>query len=165
MLRMPQVEYIRELYENEGMSLREIARQTKKDFRTVQKYAYQNDWNPPVKLKTEPEAFPVMGEYIRIVNEWLEADEREPRKQRHTVKRIFVRLREEHGYKGSYGSVKRYVAIKKTQMKKYRESFLPLSHPPGYAQVDFGKFKYYDTLGRAHEGYALIVSFPQANTG
>jgi len=107
----------------------------------------------------------VMGDYIPIVNEWLEQDEREPRKQRHTVKRIYVRLRDEHKYKGSYGSVKRYVAIKKAEMKKYRESFLPLDHPPGHAQVDFGKFKYYDALETAHDGYALIVSFPQSNTG
>lgn len=64
--------------------LREIARQTGKDFRTVRKYAYQDNWNPPVK-KLEAEEFPVMGEYIPIVNKWLEDDECEPRKQRHTV--------------------------------------------------------------------------------
>jgi len=164
-LRMPQVEYIKDLYENDGKSLREIARETHKDFRTVQKYAYREDWNPPVKLKTGPEAFPVMGEYIPVVDKWLEQDECEPRKQRHTIKRIFIRLRDEHGYRGSYGSVKRYVGVKKAEMKKYRESFLPLDHPPGHAQVDFGKFKYYDALGRSHDGYALIVSFPYSNAG
>jgi len=162
---MPQVEYIRDLYENEGLSLREIARQTRKDFRTVQKYAYRDNWNPPVRMKTEPESFPTMGAYIPIVNEWLERDEQEPRKQRHTIRRIYDRLREEHGYKGGYGSVKRYVGIKKEEMKKYRESFLPLAHPPGYAQVDFGEFKYYDGLDVAHKGHALIVSFPHSNTG
>jgi len=162
---MIQVEYIRDLYENEGLSLREIARQTHKDFRTVQKYAYQNNWSPPVKLKTEPESFPVMGTYIPIVNGWLEQDEREPRKQRHTAKRIYHRLRDEHGFQGSYGSVKRYVAIKKEEMKKYRESFLPLAHPPGQAQVDFGDFKYYDAIGFDYKGHALIVSFPHSNTG
>jgi transposase len=162
---MSQVEYIRDLYENEGMSLREIARQTHKDFRTVKKYAYRDDWNPAVKLKTEPEAFPVMGAYIPFVNEILKQDEREPRKQRHTARRIYDRLRKEEGYTGSYGSVKRYVSIKKEEMKKYRESFLPLAHPPGHAQVDFGEFKYYDADEAAHKGYALIVSFPHANTG
>jgi len=69
------------------------------------------------------------------------------------------------GCKGSYGSVKRYVAVKKTEMKNYRESFLPLARPPGHAQVDFGKFKYYDTLERDRKGYALIVSFPNSNAG
>lgn len=162
---MSQVEYIRDLYENEGISLREIARQTNKDFRTVQKYAYRNNWNPPAEPKTHPEDYPVLGEYIPIINEWLEQDEREPRKQRHTITRIFDRLQEEHGYKGSYPSVKRYVNRKKDEMKKYRESFLPLAHPLGTAQVDFGDFKYYDTLERSCEGHALIMSFPNANTG
>jgi len=160
---MSKVEYIRDLYENEGLSLREIARQTQKNFRTVQKYAYKGNWNPPVQLKTEPEMFPVMGEYIPIVDEWLEQDEQEPRKQRHTAKRIFERLKKEHGYPGSYSSVKRYAAIKKDQIRKYKESFLPLCHPPGYAQVDFGKFKYYDAVGEAQKGYALIVSFPHCS--
>jgi len=164
-LRLTQIEYIRDLYENEGLSLREIARQTHKDFRTVKKYAYQNNWSPPVDVKTDAETFPVMGDYIPIVNDWLEQDEREPRKQRHTVKRIYNRLRDEHGFKGSYGSVKRYVAIKKGEMKKYRESFLPLSHPTGHAQVDFGKFKYYDDVGFNYTGHALIVSFPYSNAG
>jgi len=160
---MKQVEYIRDLYENEGMSLREISRQTRKDFRTVAKYAQQSDWNPPEKLKAE--TFPVLGDYIPIVNDWLETDEREPRKQRHTAKRIHDRLRDEHGFTGSYSSVKKYVAKKKEEMKKYRESFLPLDHPPGYAQVDFGAFKYYDGVGFDYKGHALIVSFPYSNTG
>jgi hypothetical protein len=50
-------------------------------------------------------------------------------------------------------------------MKKYKESFLPLAHPPGHAQVDFGKFKYYDGLGVERKGYALIVSFVYSNSG
>jgi len=162
---MPQVEYIKDLYENEGLSLREIARRTHTNFRTVQKYAYRNDWNPPVEPKMLPEEYPVLGEFIPTINDWLEQDEREPRKQRHTITRVFKRLQKEHSYTGSYASVKRYVNRKRDEMKKRKESFLPLAHPPGYAQVDFGKFKYYDGIGLGHEGFALIVSFPQANTG
>jgi transposase len=162
---MAQIGYIRDLYEKEGLSLREIARRTQKDFRTVRKYAYQDNWNPPVKLKLDPATFPAMGDYIPIVDSWLAQDELEPRKQRHTVKRIYDRLRDEHGYKGSHGSVKRYVSIKKEEMKKYRESFLPLARPMGHAQVDFGKFKYYDGAGFSHDGRALILSFPYSNAG
>jgi len=164
-LRMAEVEYIRDLYENEGLSLREIARRTCKDFRTVRKYAYQDNWSPPAKIRTVPEEFPTIGIHIPIINKILENDEREPRKQRHTVKRIYDRLCDEHGYKGSYSSVKRYVAIRKIEMQKFKESFLPLDKPPGHAQVDFGKFKYYDAFERSCDGHALIVSFPYANTG
>ena len=165
MLRMAEIGYIKDLYEKEGLSLREIAKRTKKDFRTVRKYAYQNNWSPEVKVRTDAETFPVMGEYIAAVNEWLIQDEKEPRKQRHTVKRIFNRLCKEKGYTGSYGSVKRYVAIKKVEMGRYKESFLPLAHPPGHAQVDFGRFKYYDGNGEAQKGYALIMSLVYSNSG
>jgi transposase len=162
---MAQVEYIKHLYENEGKSLREIAKIVKKDFRTVQKYAYQNDWQPLVKLSIEPSDYPVLGSFIPIIDEWLEQDIREPRKQRHTKIRIFHRLQKEHGYSGSYSSVKRYVVRKKDVMKRESEGFLPLAHPSGHAQADFGSFKYYDVMGIEHKGHALILSFPNSNAG
>lgn len=165
MLEMAEVEYIKHLYEVEGKSLREIAKTLHMNFRTVQKYAYRNDWNPPVTPNTDSADFPVLGAYIPIIDEWLEQDEREPRKQRHTITRIYNRLQKEHGFKGSYSTLKQYVNRKKDQMRKYKESFLPLSHPPGHAQVDFGDFKYYDSLDRNCEGHALIVTFPYSNSG
>jgi transposase len=164
-LRMAQGNYIKDLYEKEGLSLRKIAEKMHMDFRTVKKYACREDWNPPVKIKMTPENYPVLGAYISIIDEWLRQDAREPRKQRHTVSRIFRRLQKEHGYEGSYGSVKLYATRRKDAMKKERESFLPLAHPPGNAQVDFGVFKYYDSLGKERKGYALIVSFPNSNAG
>jgi len=164
-LKMAQVEYIKHLYENEGKSLREISKLLHMNFRTVQKYAYRNDWSPPVKPKMNPADYPVLGEHIPLINEWLEQDELEPRKQRHTITRIYNRLRKEQGYQGSYSTVKQYVNRKKDQMQKYQESFLPLSHPPGHAQADFGKFKYYDASGETHKGYALILSFIYSNSG
>jgi len=164
-LRMAQIEYIKDLYENEGLSLREIARQTKKDFRTVAKYAYQSDWNQGEKWGIKAEKYRVLREYIPIIDEWLEADEREPRKQRHTIKRVYNRLQKEHNYKGSYPTVQKYVSRKKAEMKKGKESYLPLEHKQGCAQADFGEFKYYDGKGNGREGQALIVSFPHSNTG
>jgi transposase len=57
-------------------------------------------------------------------------------KQRHTAKRIFERLRDEHGFAGGYTVVKDHVRICRA---RGRETFVPLSHPPGHAQVDFGE--------------------------
>ena len=162
---MTQVEYIKDLYENEGMSLREISRQTGKDFRTVQKYAYRDNWNPPVKLNTNPANYPVLGKHIPKINEWLEQDEREPRKQRHTMTRVYQRLKKEEDFEGSYCSVRRYVSRKRAEIAKGKESYLPLSHPSGHSQTDFGKFKYYDGFEREQEGHALVVSFPHSNVG
>ena len=49
-----------------------------------------------------------------------------PRKQRHTAKRIFERLRDEHGFGGQYTIVKDYV---REHRRRTREMFVPLSHP------------------------------------
>ena len=46
-LRMPQAQYIKDLYENKGLSLREISERTQHHFGTVQKYAYLDNWNQP----------------------------------------------------------------------------------------------------------------------
>ena len=56
--------------------------------------------------------------------------------QRHTAKRIFERLRDEHGYDGGYTIVADYV--RETRQRR-SEKFVPLHHPPGHAQVDFGE--------------------------
>jgi transposase len=163
-LKLEEKGYIKHLYEEEGKSLREIAKIVNKDFRTVQKYAHCDDWRPAI-LNVEPSKFPVLGPFIPIIDELLANDLREPRKQRHTAIHIFHRLQKEHGFSGSYSIVKKYVARKKEILKSVCEGFLPLAHIPGYAQTDFGYFKYYDAVGIKRKGYALIVSFPNANTG
>lgn len=165
MLNMAQIEYIKHLYESEGKSLREIAKIVGKSFRTVQKYAYTNDWNPKVEVNTAPENYPMLGAYIPFIDQWLEQDMREPRKQRHTIQKVYDRLKVDHGFKGSYSSVKRYVGKKKYQLRVAQEGYLPLAQPAAHAQVDFGDFKYYDSSGAHYEGHALIVSFPYSNSG
>jgi transposase len=79
------------------------------------------------------------GRKIDIHEEWIrrimDADRELPRKSRHTAKRIFDRLKTERGYEGGYTVVKELVA--EIKMMK-REVFVPLSHRPGEAQVDFG---------------------------
>jgi len=144
---MAEIDYIRHLYETEGKSLREIAKMVGKNFRTVQKYAYMNNFNPKVEPNVKQECYPVLGAHIPTINEWLELDMTEPRKQRHTAKKIHERLVKEKKYQGSYSSVKRYLAKKKFLLNQAREGYLPLASPPGHAQVDFGHFKYYDGLG------------------
>ena len=53
---MAQVEYIKDLYENGGVSLREISRRTGHSFETVQKYAYKTDWNDDSLPDIEPQS-------------------------------------------------------------------------------------------------------------
>jgi hypothetical protein len=58
------------------------------------------------------------------------------RKQRHTAKRVFERLRDEHGFTGGYTIVKDYM---RQRERRGREMFVSLAHPPGHAQAAFGE--------------------------
>ena len=64
------------------------------------------------------------------------ADQKAPKKQRHTAKRIFERLKAEYGYLGGKTVVEDAV---RAWRQTHQEVFLPLVHPPGEAQVDFGE--------------------------
>ena len=145
--------------------MREISRRTGLSFQTVQKYAHREDWSEDKLPNLEAEHYPSLAEYIPVIDKWIETDRRVPRKQRHTAMRIYHRLQEEMGYSGSYSSVRRYINKKKLVMKLSSEGYLPLTHPAGNAQVDFGESLYRDENGKEKKGYALTVSFPQSNKG
>ncbi|MDR1541875.1 MAG: hypothetical protein LBU32_28630 [Clostridiales bacterium] len=162
---MAQKQYVKDLYENEGKSLREIAKITGMDFRTVKKYAYPEDWRPEVLPGIKAESRPVMGPYIEKIGEWLEQDIKEPRKQRHATAKIYRRLKNECEFAGSCATVKRHAAKKKLMPGRRNEGFLPLARPMANAQVSFGDFKHYDAGGVSHEGHALIASLPYSNSG
>lgn len=91
---------------------------------------------PPGYTRTRPVAKPKLGPLLPVIDAILETDRTGPLKQRHTAKRIFERLRDEHRFDGGYTVVKDYVRIARA---RGRETFVPLSHPPGHAQVDFGE--------------------------
>ena len=160
---MAKAQCIKNLYQNGEKALRGISRITELSFQTVQKYAYQSNWNAEHLPNMDPERYPVLGKHIATIDDWLEEDKRQPRKQRHTITRIYHRLQKEFGFEGCYSSVKRYVRKKKYLMHESVTGYLPLSQPMGYAQVDFGEFKYYDGLGRDNIAYALTISAPFSN--
>ena len=85
MLRMAQIKCIKDLYENEEASLREICRITGHSFETVRKYAYQENWSEDNLPDIEPQSYPVLQDFIPIIDKWLEEDRKAPRKQHHTV--------------------------------------------------------------------------------
>ena len=118
----------------EGHSRREAARVFGLSRETVLKMCRFS--LPPGYTRTRPVAKPKLGPLLPVIDAILEADRTGPVKQRHTAKRIFERLRDEHGFDGGYTVVKDYVRIARARS---RETFVPLSHPPGHAQVDFGE--------------------------
>ncbi|MGW6487122.1 hypothetical protein [Streptomyces sp. NPDC055056] len=124
-----------------GMTMREIERKHNVSWRTVRR-AVDSVWpEPRKKLPPRPTA---LDPYKTVIDEILRADLDAPRKQRHTVTRLFHRLVEEHGADVSYQMVRRYVADRKPRIlvesgKAPLEAFVPQTHQPGMeAEVDFG---------------------------
>ena len=92
---------------------------------------------PPGYRRTAPVRRPKLDGFTGLIDEWLRGDRKEDRrKQRHTAKRIFERLRDEHDFTGGYTIVKDYV---REHHRRRREMYVPLVHPPGHGQADFGE--------------------------
>lgn len=161
MLKVPQQQYIKFLYENGDCSISEIARSLGINWRTAKKYATKDDWNEPLRRRRK--RHPVLGPYLDIIDTWLTEEQALPRKQRYTAKRIFDRLCEEHGFEGGRRTVERYVAQRRKELKLERaESYERLEHPGGEAQVDFGT-AYVGQAGQLVERKVLVMSFPFSN--
>ncbi|TCO78831.1 transposase [Marinisporobacter balticus] len=164
MLTMDEANYIRKMHEFEYVSLREISRRTGKHFDTVKKYIDKEDFNEHYK---EPKDNPSLLDPLKpIIDQWLITDLQAPRKQRHTVRRIYDRLQEEYPeqLEVKLRTVQYYVAAKKKQLYEEKvKGYMPLEHPPGEAQVDFGEFMYYDNSNNGMKAYNLTVSFPYSN--
>ena len=73
---------------------------------------------------------------LLVIDRILRDDKLRPKKQQHTAKRVFERLRDEYGFTGGITIVKDYVA---GWRQRTQEMFVPLVHPPGHTQVDFGE--------------------------
>lgn len=118
----------------DGMSAREAARQFGISRESVKKMLSFSV--PPGYRRTAPIKRPKLDGFTEIIDQWLRDDVGQHRKQRHTAKRVFDRLRDEHGFTGGYTIVKDYV---RDQQRRSREMFVPLHHEPGHAQADFGE--------------------------
>jgi transposase len=118
----------------EGHSRREAARVFGLSRETVLKMCRFS--LPPGHTRMVPVAKPKLGALLPVIDTIMEGDRTGPVKQRHTAKRNFERLRDEHGFAGGYTVVKDYVRICRA---RGRETFVPLAHPPGHGQVDFGE--------------------------
>ncbi|PZS12414.1 MAG: hypothetical protein DLM60_22410 [Pseudonocardiales bacterium] len=78
----------------EQLSVRALAERHEVHRRTVRQ-ALDSALPPP--RKAYPRPAPAIGPWTAVIDSWLEADERVPRKQRHTARRIWQRMGAEHG--------------------------------------------------------------------
>ena len=116
------------------ISKRGACAEYKLQWRTLQRIL-EHEEPAKYQLKT-PRRKQKLEKFLPIIHDILKQDEKAPRKQRHTTQRIFDRLRTEYGYEGGLTIVKDAVRACK---QRQAEVFVPLTHRPGEAQVDFGE--------------------------
>ena len=153
----------------EGKSQRAVAREFGLSRETVGKmlqYAV-----PPGYQRQQPIKRPKLGPWLSVIDAILNDDRQRPAKQRHTSKRIFERLKEEHGFRGGYTIVKDYV---RAATLRGQEMFVPLVHPAGEAQADFGEAMvviagveqkaHYLAMDLPHSDDCFVAAFPAETT-
>jgi len=134
-------EAIRRDHRREELSIRELAARYRVHRRTV-RAALDSPAPPP--RKTPERAAPKLEPIKPLIDDMLRADLDAPRKQRHTVRRVFARLIDEHDVgEVSYWTVRDYVASRRPEIiaeagRQLEQVFVPQSHKPGAeAEVDF----------------------------
>jgi transposase len=126
---------VRQMRAIEGLSLREISRQTGWHRETIQRILEETA--PSGYQRQAAPRRPVLGPFIPIIEQILKHDKAGVRrKQRHTAKRLWDRLRAEYGYRGGYTQVCDYV---RARAQRSQEAFVPLAFAPATAQVDWGE--------------------------
>ncbi len=96
---------------------------------------------PPVKRAAVRRPASRLGGYRELIDEWLVADLEAPRKQRHTAKRVWRRLVDEHGVEVAETTVRDHVRRRRRELGQGpAEVFVPQIHAPGRtAEVDWGE--------------------------
>jgi len=118
----------------DGLTIRQIARTFHVSRRKVRDALTAPAPRP--YTRTQPPPAPVLGPFTAVIDQVLRDDRDAPPKQRHTAAQLFRRLQDEHGYPGSYPTVRRYVAAHRRHSSP---TFIPLAHPPGSRlEADFG---------------------------
>lgn len=154
----------------DGMSIRQIARQFNHSRRKVRQVLVESEPRPYTLREDRPA--PRLGPYKALIEQILAEDEQAPRKQQHTAAKLYRRLRDEHGYAGGYDQVRRYVG---KRVRDRRETFIPLTHPPGRRlEADFGHIYVDFPDGRrqvsvllltwSHSGFRFALALPSERT-
>lgn len=159
MLDMSQIERIRDMLAD-GYTPTEVKETLGASYPTIRECAQEDDFSPQRPKAPEHPSKP--DPYKALIGEMLEEDRRCCHKQRHTAKRVFERLRAEHGFSGSCSAARRH--MKEIRPKGPRGESVRLGWGPGTMQADFGQadFDYAFGGGRARMHY-LPMPFPYSS--
>jgi len=159
---------LRDKMHNQDVPLRQLERETGIGRQTLRKI--RDNSQPPGYRRTKPVGKPKIGPYLERIKFILKPENQVHKKQYYTAKKILEILQSE-GFTGSYTIVKDAIRqIKRTS----KEVFMPLSQPPGEAQVDFGQAlaNFDDTLKKViffvmsmvHSDAMFVMAFPRECT-
>ena len=168
MLKLKKQHYMSNLSEYEGLSLREIAKRSGHNFRTVKKYVDKENWNEEYKPRKERES--LLEPLKPVIDEWLAEDLKRSRKNRRTGTKIYNDLKNDkkHSELLSVGkqTVIRYVSERKRELckKTYSTAMFGL-HSMCQSQVDFGDVLVVGGNGAEETWHELVVTFPWSNAG
>jgi transposase len=158
------------LAHRDGMSIRQVARRFGHSRRKVRQVLEESEPHPYTLQRDRPA--PRLGPFKALIEQILAEDQQAPRKQQHTAAKLYRRLRDEHGYTGGYDQVRRYVG---RMCRAQRETFIPLTHPPGRRlEADFGHIYVDFPQGRqrvsvllltwSHSGFGFAMALPSEQT-
>jgi len=126
---------------------------------------------PPGYVRKQACEKSVIAPWLGRLKELIEANHDLPAKQRYTVVRMWQVLHGE-GFTGGYTTVKD--AVREIRQEAPKEVFMPLSQPPGEAQVDFGhalariggrlqKIVFF-VMSLVHSDAMFVMAFPRECT-
>lgn len=161
MISMSQIHSIRQM-RRDGETVAGIARSLGISRTTV--YAKLEEENLSPKIPVKKRGGRLLDDYRQVIEGWLDEDAKSWRKQRHTARRIWQRLRDEFGVECSESTVRHYVCELKRERRSLKESYLDLVWAPAEAQADFGEADFY-VLGARRRLSFFVLSFPFSNMG
>jgi transposase len=166
MITMAIINRIKNEYFRNGKSISEIARVTGHDRKTVRKALRQKGF--AVKEPSSKEDKPhCIDPFLPILRTWIEENSHQWHKNRLTATRMHDLLQERFPdtYHCSYRTLAYAVKEIRTNLQQQKEAYIPLVHPPGEAQGDFGTTYYYDAFHRSCEGSFFSLDYPYSNAG
>lgn len=168
MLEMEKQNYLSNLSQFEGLSLREIAERSGHNFRTVKKYVDKENWND--EYKGRKERVSQLDPLKPVIDEWIGEDLKRSRKNRRTGTKIYKDLAKHPEHmkilKVGKQTVINYVSRRKKELRKrtYETAMFGL-HAMCEAQVDFGDITVVLANGAEEVWHELVMSFPWSNAG
>lgn len=166
MVQRERWEEVRRLYYGEHRPIAEIARQLELDRKTVRRCVRKPSWQP---YRREPRSDTLLSEHSEYLRERAAA-------VHYNARILYQELIRQHGYRGSYDTVKRFVQPLRAVQMAADQTLTRFETPPGQqSQIDWGQAAVYFgarrvvqhlfvlTLGYSRRGF--YCAYPEEKQG